>query len=299
MIQSEGLSGAGWHKDSRPEGMFITDFDGTLRRSDDQFSAVDLEALEELGTANIVRVIATGRSLASFRHAATMELPVDYIIFSSGAGVVTMSGLKLVRKVSLAADEVRVAVNILLEAGYNFMIHKPVPDSHVFAYHSAGVPDTDFEWRLSFSKDHSWPLEGRHEDFGPAAQLVAIVPGSKGAMLYEEMKRKLKDFSVIRTTSPLDHRSVWIEIFPKNVSKSHSAAWLAKELGVSRRKTLCVGNDFNDQDILEWAEASYVVANSPAELKKRFPEVASNNSGGVAQAVRLWLSENPPDERDN
>jgi len=296
MIISESLPGAGW-LNAKPEGMFITDFDGTLRRSDDGFSPQDLAALEELGSANIVRVIATGRSLASFRSAVTTTLPIDYIVFSSGAGVVTASEWKLVRKTSLSPEQVSSVANLLIEAGYNFTIHKPVPGSHIFAYHAAGVSDTDFERRLSYSKDHSWPLEGRHEEFGPASQFVAIVPGSEGALIFEEMKMKLKDFSIIRTTSPLDHQSAWIEIFPKIVSKGLTTAWLAEELGVSRQNTLFVGNDFNDQDILEWAKTSYVVANSPAELKERFPQVASNDNGGVAEAIRLWLSENRPGKK--
>ncbi|MBW1710244.1 MAG: HAD family phosphatase [Deltaproteobacteria bacterium] len=295
MIVTNSVPGAGWSGRSRPRGMFITDFDGTLRRSDRGFSAKDLEALEELGTAGVVRVIATGRSLASLRRDVKRELPVDYIIFSSGAGVIKTSEWTLVREVSLSPDEVSLAADLLIKAGHDFMIHKPVPDSHIFAYHSTGEEaDTDFERRLSFSIDHSWPLEGRHEDFGPAAQLVAIVPGSTGVPIYEGIREELSDFSVIRSTSPLDHNSVWVEIFPKNVSKSLAAKWLARELDVARRNTVSVGNDYNDQDVLEWAETSYVVSNSPEELKRRFQEVASNNHGGVAQAIKLWFSKGQP-----
>jgi hydroxymethylpyrimidine pyrophosphatase-like HAD family hydrolase len=50
-----------------------------------------------------------------------------------------------------------------------------------------------------------------------------------------------------------------------------------------------VGNDFNDLDLLEWAQTRFVTANAPAQLRKRFPAVASNNHGGVAEAVERWL----------
>jgi len=50
-----------------------------------------------------------------------------------------------------------------------------------------------------------------------------------------------------------------------------------------------VGNDFNDLDLLEWAQTRFVTANAPAELKKRFPAVASNNQGGVSEAIARWL----------
>ncbi|MBW2060434.1 MAG: HAD family phosphatase [Deltaproteobacteria bacterium] len=290
MIVSNNIPGPGRSGKSKPRGLFVTDLDGTLRCTDGGFTSDNLEALEELGAAGVVRAIATGRSLASFQREVQNQFPIDYVIFSSGAGVVKIEGWDLIRKTSHRPGDVKMITGLLMEAGHSFMIHKPVPDSHIFAYHFADVSDTDFEWRLSFSTDHSWPLQGRNEDFGPAAHLVAIVPGSEGVSIYNEIKEKLSGFTVIRTTSPLDHRSIWIEIFPQNVSKALTAEWLAQELGISRQDTLFVGNDYNDLDILEWAETSYVVSNSPPELKERFPEVASNNSSGVAEAIKSWLA---------
>jgi hydroxymethylpyrimidine pyrophosphatase-like HAD family hydrolase len=53
--------------------------------------------------------------------------------------------------------------------------------------------------------------------------------------------------------------------------------------------TAAIGNDYNDQDLLEWAALGFVVENTPAELKTPFLQVASNNDGGVADAVTTWL----------
>ena len=54
---------------------------------------------------------------------------------------------------------------------------------------------------------------------------------------------------------------------------------------------MSVGNDYNDLDLLEWTSGSFVVDNAPADLKKRFVGVNSNNDGGVAEAARRWLAE--------
>jgi hydroxymethylpyrimidine pyrophosphatase-like HAD family hydrolase len=105
----------------------------------------------------------------------------------------------------------------------------------------------------------------------------------------------LPGFNVIQTTSPLDGESTWIEIFPTTVSKSLTAAWLAEELGVDRSRTVAVGNDYNDLDLLEWSASSYVVANAPTDLKSRFPSVASNNDAGVAETVTRWLAQQAED----
>jgi hypothetical protein len=127
--------------------------------------------------------------------------------------------------------------------------------------------------------------------FGPASQLVAIVPAAEGPRALAAVRAELSGFTVIQTTSPLDGRSMWIEIFPPEVSKSRTAAWLAAKLRIPHARTASVGNDFNDLDLLEWTRERFVVANAPRDLSLRFPTVASNNDGGVAEAVERWLAQ--------
>ena len=97
------------------------------------------------------------------------------------------------------------------------------------------------------------------------------------------------DIVVIQTTSTLDGKSTWIEVFPITVSKSQTAAWLAEGLGIDKERIVSIGNDYNDLDLLEWTTRGYVVDNAPADLKSRFTGVASNNNGGVAEAARRSL----------
>ena len=271
-----------------PPGMLVTDLDGTLRRSRGGFSPEDLSALEKLGDAGVVRVIATGRNLFSFRRGVPEVLPVDYLVFSSGAGVMRMSDERLIRAASLEPALVGSTAAFLAARGLGFMIHAPIPENHVFAWHSNGSHPPDFETRIDIYREFARPLEGDPESFGPASQMLAVVPEENGAAVYEEVRRRLSGLTVIRTTSPLDHRSVWIEIFAAHISKGLTCAWLAERMGVPRTRVLCVGNDYNDLDLLEWGRTGYVVANAPPDLKARFPVVADNDSGGVAEAIGRW-----------
>ena len=89
--------------------MFITDLDGTLLRDDKRLADADISALEALGARGIPRIIATGRSWDSFRE--IMEklglmgpgrvLPVDYVIFSTGAGIMAFPQADLIQQSSL------------------------------------------------------------------------------------------------------------------------------------------------------------------------------------------------------
>jgi HAD superfamily hydrolase (TIGR01484 family) len=267
------------------------DFDGTLLRSDRTVASEDREVLGQLGELGIIRAIATGRSLFSFNTVTIANLPLDFVIFSTGAGVMQYDGNKIIRRVHLEPREVDRAGQVLKAHRLDFMIHRTIPDNHRFAYYRANRENSDFDRRLELYRRHADMLTETAEGFGPATQLLAVVPARNGTSALGAIRNELVDFNVIQTTSPLDGKSTWIEIFPATVSKSQTAAWLAEELQIDTRQTVSVGNDYNDLDLLAWTESSYVVANAPADLKNRFETVASNNDGGVAQAARRWLRE--------
>jgi hydroxymethylpyrimidine pyrophosphatase-like HAD family hydrolase len=275
--------------DTPPEGLFIIDLDGTLLRSDRTFGGRDLEALTMLGNLNVVRAIATGRSLASFDTVIESDLPVDYLIFSTGAGVLRYPGRKIIRKVHIDPHKVRRACAVLSNHRLDFMVHRTIPDNHMFAYLRSDDGNPDFERRIEIYRQFAVPLDGGADDFGPATQLLAVVPPGNAGPILEKIRADLADFNVIQTTSPLDGISTWIEIFPSSVSKSQTAAWLADTLGIDNRSIGSVGNDYNDLDLLEWTASSYVVDNAPADIKTRFACVASNNDGGVAEAAECWM----------
>jgi len=289
------MTNSGNHKlgeppgENPPGGLFIMDLDGTLLRSDRTFGTSDLEALKMLGDLNVVRAIATGRSMASFNTVIVTDLPVDYIIFSTGAGVLRYPNREIIRKVHLAPHMVSRACDVLNACRLDFMVHRTIPDNHMFAYLRSHEGNTDFERRIELYKQFAVPLEDAVDNFGPATQLLAVVPPGNAGSALERIRAEMTDFNVIQTTSPLDGKSTWIEIFPTTVSKSQTAAWLADSLGIDRHSIVSVGNDYNDLDLLEWTATSYVVNNAPADIKSRFACVASNNDGGVAEAVRCWL----------
>jgi hypothetical protein len=293
MIISQEIQPSAWRKGEPPCGLFVCDFDGTLLRSDRSFSPADLEALKQLDQLGIVRVIATGRSIYSLNTVSISELPVDYIIFSSGAGVTQHPGGNIIRKVSLEAHEVSRAIAILQADDLDFMVHRPIPDNHVFGYYESTSANTDFKRRIDLYSQFAFPLDEVSDGFGTATQLLAILPPASSLQVLETIRKKLPGFNIIQTTSPLDGQSIWIEIFPATVSKGLTAAWLTAKFDLDSDQTLSIGNDYNDLDLLEWTASSFVVENAPDDLKDRFPVVASHNEGGVAEAIDLWLATAP------
>lgn len=287
-------SGYDWNetmKGSLSGAMLITDLDGTLLRSDGSLTKQDMDALYNLGNKGVVRVIATGRSLYSFKTVAENRLPVDYVIFSTGAGVITCPDGRLIRNIHLDAGAVSSVVQVFMEFGLDFMVHQPIPENHRFVYYATGRDNPDFHRRLARYSQFCQPLDSASSNISSASQLLAVVNHDNSASVLTALRSKLTGYSVIRSTSPLDGKSTWIEVFAPGVSKSQCAAWLVDRLNIDKELVLAVGNDYNDLDLLEWAGTAFLVDNAPDMLKKRFTSVASHDHGGVAEAIHLWLSE--------
>jgi Cof subfamily protein (haloacid dehalogenase superfamily) len=274
----------------RPAGLFVTDLDGTLLGSDGRFSQSDLDTLGTLRGMGVKTAVATGRSLYSLLHSTAADLPVDYVIFSTGAGVMSLPGRNLAYRLNLSPALVEQALQFLNGTSFDFMLHRPVPDNHHFLYRRRNVDNTDFESRIDRYRDYGMALDSVNgSDFEEAAQFLVVVPPGDAADALSVIRPGLPGLSIVHSTSPLDHASTWIECFHPGVSKGKTAAWLAAELGVGRGDTMAIGNDFNDLDLLEWAGNSFVVANAPDALRERFRQVAHGGDGGVAEAVRRWL----------
>jgi hydroxymethylpyrimidine pyrophosphatase-like HAD family hydrolase len=288
-----GHSESGWKpvvKAFFTRAMVIADLDGTLLGSDGSMTKRDRDALLSLGKTGIVRVIATGRSLYSFKTVSANDIPVDYVIFSTGAGVITFPNGRLIRDIHMDSGAVSSAVQIFMEFGLDFMVHQPIPENHRFVYYWTGRENPDFHRRLARYGQFCRPLDNVFSNIGSASQLLAVVNHDNSASVLTALRSKLTGYSVIRSTSPLDGISTWIEVFAPGVSKSQCAAWLAGRLNIDKELVLAVGNDYNDLDLLDWAGTAFLVDNAPDLLKNRFVSVASHDHGGVAEAIHMWQS---------
>lgn len=281
-----------------PVGLVATDLDGTLLGPDHTLGARDAAALRALGRAGVVRVVATGRSLHAARRVLDRGFPIDYLAVSSGAGIVDWSSGRLLHTHRFEARGARRAAEVLTRLGVDFMAHSPVPDDHRFRFVRSRPANPDFERRVGRYGEFAtpWREGGGAEEPGDgvdgarearrfeACQFVAILlPGETA--LFERLRAALSGFAVVRSTSPLDGRSLWAEVRPPGVGKAEAVAWLAERHGLDAERTAAVGNDYNDSDLLGWSANAFVVGNAAADLRERFRVVSPNDAGGFSDAV--------------
>lgn len=275
----------------RPLHFFVTDFDGTLLTDGKTIHPKDLETLHRLQEKKIVTAIATGRSLYSFRRALDQmgmdqdQLPVDYLIFSTGAGIMDLLNDRILLSHAIPQKDVLKVTACFDTLEFDYMVHKAIPDTPYFLFKSHGRENLDFQERIRLYPSFGQPLGGEIPLFSMATQVLAIVPNGIDRNQVTDIRSSLEDFSVIHATSPLDHSSAWIEVFHKQVSKSASVSWLAQLLRIQRNQVVSVGNDYNDQDLLEWSGQGFLVENGPSDMKQDFELVTSNNNCGVSESV--------------
>ena len=264
-------------------GLVATDLDGTLLGSDHTLKTRDAAALRRLGQLGVVRVVATGRSRWSAERVLDRDFPVDYVAVSSGAGIIHWKTGRLLESHRFEAADAQRVARRLRGFGVDFMAHAPVPEEHHFRYVRARASNPDFDRRIGRYGGSAVPWDGAGA-VSEASQFVAILePGEVD--LFERVRAELAEFAVTRATSPLDGRSLWVEVRPPGVGKAAALAWIAGRHRLGAERTAAVGNDYNDSDMLRWSGNPFVVRNAAPELRERYRVVSSNDGGGFSDVV--------------
>ncbi len=272
--------------------LVLCDLDGTLLRPGHPISEATKETMAALRRHGDIVAVASGRSLYAGREIVTPDLPIDFWIFSTGAGIVSWPSRGIIRRNELQAVDTERIAKFLLDSGEDFMIQAPVPENHRFTYHRTGRPDnasTDFDRRCASFNGFCRPMRDG-EPYGPASQFIAVLPPDETRIA--TITSSLSMYSVIRATSPMDNHSVWLEIFNPHAGKGNSAKWLAEEYLPSRRfavsEVFAIGNDYNDIDMLDYADHAFLTPNAPAPLKDKYPATENDTEGALAEAVARW-----------
>lgn len=267
--------------------MVVTDLDGTLARSDAKISRNNRLMLGRLGQLGVCRVIASGRSLYSARTVLEREFPIDYLVFSCGAGILDWKNDRIINAEFLNKTVVQEITDLLMNRKVDFSVQDKIPNNHCFSYAQHNQANNDFQKRLSLYQGYTRAFDADH--VSDASQVIAIL--GEDIDQFTTLKKDCEqiDTRIIRATSPLNGRSIWMEFLPSQVSKAFGIEFLCQQLNINQQHTVGIGNDFNDIDLLEYCRYSFVVDNTPDELKKTYPSVSSNDHNGFAEVIERFF----------
>jgi len=123
---------------------------------------------------------------------------------------------------------------------------------------------------------------------------VALIQGMAAGTIREmaEAERLLAEcewagqFECVRTAYPGNDLSI-LDLLPKGVSKSSALQRLAARLGIAQEETMAIGDNWNDETMLDWAGTGVLMGNATDELRALAPERGweigpTNDRDGVA-----------------
>ena len=268
--------------------LLATDLDGTIFTRDGGFRQEDIDALHILGSRGVIRVIATGRTFNSAKEIIPADFPIDYLVFSSGAGVFDWNSRQILQVKHLGVEKSEEIIPILNDNKVNFTLHWPIPENHCFYYSETESNHDDFSRYLSHYEQYAFSIEENLPQKN-YTQVLAFLPDVR---TYESLTNRVENIKTVRATSPIDGESIWMEFFHEEVSKAEGVRFVCEQEKIDKSEVAVLGNDFNDLDMLEAFEAAYVVEESPDELKNLFSVVASAYDGALKDVVERISTDN-------
>lgn len=267
----------------------ITDLDGTILPRGGDISPETVQAFQHAGANDCIRIIATGRNLYSARKVLPLSFPIDFLVFSSGAGILSWPDQKILFTRHLEEQETRDIASYLWEYNINFTIQKEIPDNHHFYFTSLYPVHEDYKHRLATYEPFGAEISSPADICGKATQFVMILDAIQLKLL-DRIRLDLSDYSVVRSTSPTDNQAIWLEIFAKGINKGFACQQILNQLNIDLKDCAGLGNDYNDVDFLDICGQAFLVKNAPYRLKPYYKSVASDRNNGFAEFITKLIS---------
>ena len=104
----------------------------------------------------------------------------------------------------------------------------------------------------------------------------------------------------VRTEYPARDLSI-LDLLPPGVSKGWALERLAPRLGVDRKETMAIGDNWNDVDMLEWAGQAVMMANAAQDLRtlaktRGWKQAPPNDEDGVAVTLEMAVARHTSDK---
>ncbi len=284
--------------------LIAIDVDGTLLPTGSQtISERNARALKAAQEAGITVAIATGRRPAyTVPLLAGLGLRADTPLIASNGAVLSTLGGGVIDRCHMQSRVARGLCGVLRPFG-----------TVVFTFDRPGRGELVLE---DFDQAHGriamWVETNRNAiEIVKPLELALVdgddpIQGMAAGTIFEmkEAEKALKvsewatECEAVRTEYPARDLSI-LDLLPRGVSKGWALERLAARLGVDRKETMAIGDNWNDADMLEWAGQGIVMANAAAELRtlaktRGWKQAPSNDEDGVAVVLERVLAKMAP-----
>jgi Cof subfamily protein (haloacid dehalogenase superfamily) len=283
-----------------PVRLVAIDMDGTLLPSFSQsISPRTARALNSAQASGITIAIATGRRTAyTVPLVEEMGLRADTPLITSNGAVIRTLGGEPIERCHMDARVARGLCGLLRGFG-----------AVVFTFDRAGRGELVLEdLPMAEGRISLWieanrnaievvkPLEDALQEGDDPIQ--GMVTGTVAKMRQAEAALKASEWAAQcesqRTEYPARDLSI-LDLLPVGVSKGVALQRLAAHLGIDRKETMAIGDNWNDVDMLEWAGQAVIMGNAAMELRtmakmRGWKQARPNDEDGVAVVLERAMA---------
>lgn len=264
--------------------IFLSDFDGTLVRADGTVSEKNRAAIAKYRRAGGVFAVVTGRTLTSILpRLKDLGIEEGLAVAFQGATVADIATGKLLKDGGFSvADSVR-AVRLLEEE--NVHLHIYTVNDFYCNRDDEGLKIYERICGVKATVIGDEPLSNLiARKKLRIVKILAMVEKEERDGLNERVERALgAGYYVTRSAE------YFVEILPAGQTKGSAVDFLSNHYGVPREKIAAIGDNYNDLPMLERAGGKFAVANAEPPLKAIAAVVSSNETDGVAEALRIAM----------
>lgn len=260
--------------------LIVIDLDETLVGNDLRISRDNRRVIRAVQRRGSLVTIATGRTYATTRpFAKTLDLRAPVICYQ---GAVVRTDRKVLRHRTLEDSILRPIIRygfrertqVVVYTDEQVFFNKPL--SHwgkVYLNEIEQVPEIS----LVDLRRYAFPR--------PALKVMYIGNARKMAGVGERLRRKFSSTATVTRS-----RSGLLEFTDVGVSKGSALKFLADHLGVPLRRTMAIGDGYNDVSMFRVAGFSMAVANAPRSVEEAADAVTERQSeNGVAAALEAFV----------
>lgn len=256
------------------------DVDGTLVGSSGEVSPRVWEAADAARSKGIHLALCSGRPAFGLALDYARRLhPSGWHAFQNGASIVHLATGKS-RSVALPSAAVK-----------SFIAEARATENVLELYNDSGwVTESTAAW----AEDHA-RLLGVPFDPRPFETLEGAAVRAQWLLTLEQARHMMScthpGLEVSQSTSPLMPETQFVGFTHGGVSKASAMRTIAEEYGVAMENVMYIGDSGNDLPALRVVGHPIAMANAtPAVIEAADRTVASDNEGGVAQALEIAIA---------
>jgi len=270
--------------------LIACDLDETLLSGDSTVSKRNIEAIHKAKDQGVKFALATGRGYATVQN-TLKEIDLydqddEYVISFNGGAITENKGNQTLRFAGISFDFANELFNRGLE--YDVCIHVYTKEE-VYVYNLVEEEREYLKNRMPVTEIYEDNI-----DFLEGEDIAKVLFMNTDRDYREQIEEDLKDITQNSDVTYSSNR--YIEFNDEGVNKGAGITFLADHLEIDISDTIAIGDNFNDQPMLEAAGLSVGVANMVPDLKEDMDYVteATHEEDAIHEVIDKFILN--PDE---